>query len=592
MVSGQIGKGDAGKRQLGAVLMADVVGYSRLMSTDEFATHQRVGRYLEVFEEIGKNFGGALVETRGDSALVLFESAVSAVECAVEVQARFERFNADISEDKQICFRIGINAGEILRDHRGVHGDSVNIAARLESIADPGSIFVSADVYNFIRTRLRFGYEFIGSRTLKNIAEPVDVYRVRTEVDGATMAPSVHRSRHHQDHQTPTVPSVVVLPFRSMGSDDTASWLADGITEDITVSLSKFKNLFVISRNSAFMYRDKQIEPRQAAQQLGVRYVTQGSIRQSGNRLRISVELADTIADRTIWGEQYNRDLDDIFSLQDEITETVVGACTVQIEASERERAQRALPRDMAAYSYVLQGQQHIFRYTRNDNQQARHLYRSALETDARYPRALASLSRTLNRDWRYSWAEDPEGLLDKALYLAQTAVELDPSDARGYGELGFVHLYRKEHEASINAYRRARSLNPNDADLLSDMADALAHYGRSEESIELLERATRLNPFYPDQYLWHLGGAYYNLKRYEDVITTVQKMHNPIEGRRLLAASYAQLGRMTEAHEEARLLLEAHPNFSLEHWSKILPDRLEDETSHYVEGLRKAGLR
>jgi tetratricopeptide (TPR) repeat protein len=218
-------------------------------------------------------------------------------------------------------------------------------------------------------------------------------------------------------------------------------------------------------------------------------------------------------------------------------------------------------------------------------------LYESALNTDGRYARANAALSRTLNLDWRYSWTDDPDGILDTALDYAQDAVQLDPTDARGFGELGFVHLYRKEHDTAINAYERALALNPNDADLMSDMADALAHAGHSEDSIELLKRAMRLNPFYPDQYLWHLGGAYYNLNRYDDVIQTVQKMHNPTEGRRLLAASYAQLGQMDEAHEQAAKHFEAHPNFSLARWSKVLPDKLEEDVHHFVEGLRKAGF-
>ena len=583
---------DSSKRQLGAILFADVVGYSKLMSQDEIATHHSVGQSLELFEAKSAEYGGVILDQRGDSALVLFDSAVAAVELAVAIQEQFEKVNPDVAEERQIRFRIGINVGEVLRDQRGVHGDSVNIAARLESIADPGTIFISSAVHDLIRTKLSYGYEYVGSKVLKNIAEPIDVYRVRSEVDGATMAPSIRTHANKDKRLQPDIPSIVVLPFENQGSDNSGDWLAEGITEDITVNLSKFKNLFVISRNSAFLFRETQVQPQDAARQLGVRYVTQGRIRRAGNRIRISVELVDTDADRVIWGEQYNRNLDDIFTLQDEITETVVAASTVQIEASERERVRRALPRDLAAYGFLLQGQQLIFKYTRPDNHRAREFYRSALEADERYARAIAAISRTLNIDWRYSWSEDPDGLLDKALLLAQDAVQLDPTDARGYGELGFVHLYRKEHDASIDAYERARSLNPNDADLLSDMADALAHAGKSEESIELLNRAMRLNPFFPDQYLWHLGGAHYNLKQYDEVIKNVQKMHNPIEGRRLLAASYAQLGRLDEAREQARLLLEAHPNFSLDHWSSILPDRLEEETMHYVEGLKKAGLQ
>jgi tetratricopeptide (TPR) repeat protein len=239
----------------------------------------------------------------------------------------------------------------------------------------------------------------------------------------------------------------------------------------------------------------------------------------------------------------------------------------------------------------VLQGQQHIFRYRREENRLARQLYDSALALDPLYARAVAAKSRTINLDWRYGWSEAAEGALDEALALALRATELDESDARGFGELGYVHLYRREHDAAISAYRRARLLNPNDADLMSDMADALAHAGQSEEAVELLDRAMRLNPFYPDQYLWHLGGAYYNLHRYEEAIRAVESMQNITEGRRVLAASYAQLGRLEEARQHARKVVEAHPNFSVERWVRVLPDRLEADSAHFAEGLRRAGL-
>lgn len=579
------------RRRLGAILFADIVGYSRLMGDDELATHDSVNSLLDRFEAKCRSFEGQVLDERGDGVLALFDSAVNAVQFAVEVQKELAEENQALPEDRQIWFRIGVNIGEIIEDHRGVHGDSVNIAARLEGIAAPGGINITAALHEQIRTKLDYGYEFLGAQSLKNIREPVGVFRVRDEISGVTMAPSIRG--HGQGHrpEAPASPSVAVLPFANLGGEQGDSWFAEGITEDITINLSKFKNLFVIARNSAFLYKDKAVRPQDAARELGVRYVTQGAIRRAGDRVRITVELVDAENERTIWGERYDRNLDDIFAVQDEITETVVAASAVQIEATERNRARQGLPNDMAAYGYVLQGQQHIFKYTRNDNTTARVLYENALKADERYARANAALSRTLNLDWRYSWTTDPDHALDTALAYAQESVQLDPTDARGFGELGFVHLYRKEHDAAINAYERAVSLNPNDADLLSDMGDALAHAGQSEDAIGLLTRAMRLNPFYPDQYLWHLSGAYYNLKQYDEAVRAILKMHNPTEGRRLLAASYAQLGKLDEAREQAAKLMEAHPNFSLEHWSKILPDRHEEDVHHFVEGLRKAGL-
>ena len=561
------------------------------MGESEEVTYSALKEILKNLEASCQVLEGQVIEIRGDGVLALFDSATNAVRFAVEAQDAVERSNEPLPDDRKIKFRIGIHLGEILTDDRGIHGDSVNIAARLESAADPGRIFISSSVYEQVRNRLPFGYEFLGPITLKNVKEPVSVYCVRSEVKGVTMAPSLRSKEDRVDRRRPEIPSVAILPFEAPGGDESDSWFADGITEDITRNLSKFKNLFVIARGSAFFYKAKAVPPQQAARELGVRYITRGTVRRAGSRIRISVELIDVDADRTMWGERYDRNLDDIFAIQDEVTETIVAASAVLIEANERERMRQAAPSSLAAYGYVLKGQQHIFKYTRRDNHEAQMLYEQALKSDKRYARASAALSRTLNIDWRYSWSDEPENVLDTALSYAQNAIELDPTDARGFGELGFVHLYRKEHDSAISAYKRALSLNPNDADLLSDFADALAHAGSNDESIALLERAMRLNPYYPDQYLWHLGGAYYNLKAYDKVVDTILKMNNPTEGQRVLAASYAQLGLMDFAREIAAKHKAAHPNFSLKHWSTVVPDRLEEDTQHFVEGLKKAGF-
>lgn len=582
---------DTFRRRLGAVVFADVAGYTRLMGENEDVTYRALKELLVQLEASCQELEGQIIEVRGDGVLALFDSATNAVRFAVETQTAVEHQTAPLPEDKKIRFRIGVHLGEILTDRRGIHGDSVNIAARLESLADPGRILISAAVYDQIRNRLPFGYEFLGPQTLKNVKEPVAVYCVRSEIKGVTMAPSLRLGEDLASRVRPETPSVAILPFEAPGGEMSDSWFADGITEDITRNLSKFKNLFVIARGSAFFYKTKTVPPQQAARDLGVRYITRGAVRRAGGRIRISVELIDVDSERTIWAERYDRELDDIFAIQDEVTESIVAASAVLIEASERQRMSQVPPSNLAAYGYVLKGQQHIFKYTRRDNHEAQAFYEEALKADRRYARACAALSRTLNVDWRYSWSDKPENVLDTALSYAQNAIELDPTDARGFGELGFVHLYRKEHEAAISAYKRAMSLNPNDADLMSDFADALAHAGENAESIALLERAMRLNPYYPDQYLWHLGGAYYNLKEYGKVIDTIQKMNNPTEGQRLLAASYAQLGKMDFARDIAAKHKAAHPNFSLEHWSTVVPDRLEEDTQHFVEGLKKAGF-
>jgi TolB-like protein/Flp pilus assembly protein TadD len=561
------------------------------MGDDELGTWQTAKPAIRDLNELAQQHHGRVLQVRGDGLFLLFDSAVDAVRFGVQLQRQMRTLNEALSGDRQLWFRVGINLGEILVDEQEVSGDSINIAARIESVARPGHVCISASVYEQVRNKLTFGYEYLGAQYLKNVKEPVEVFQVHEDPASAKMTAGLRRPSRNAIQQQAKDLSVVVLPFRFQGSDQSESWFADGLTEDITTNLSRFHEFFVISRMSAYAFAARMRSPGDAVRELGVRYVVTGSVRKAGRHIRITIELLDAERGRNIWGEHYDRSLEDIFDVQDEITKLIVSATAVQIEASERERIRQLPPTDLRAYGYVLQGQQHIFRYTRHENQEARLLYEAALQVDPRYARALAAKSRTLNIDWRYNWTELRDQALELALELALGAVAADPTDARGFGELGFAHLYRKEHDAAISAYERALVLNPNDADLMSDMADALAHCHRSEEAIALLKNAMRLNPFYPDQYLWHLGGAFFNLQRYEDAIQTLHGMQNPTEGRRLLAASYGHLGRIEEARTEAAKVLQAHPDFSLDRWAAVQPDKDSSDVAHFVEGLRKAGF-
>jgi adenylate cyclase len=585
------GSQTAPKRRLGAILFADIVDYARLMGQDEIGTWQAVKERIETFNEHAEVYGGRVLQIRGDGLFLLFDSAVDAVSFAVDAQKRMKALNEDLPEDRRLWFRIGINLGEVLLGADDASGDSVNIAARIEALARPGSVCITAAVYDQVRNRLSFGYSYLGAQTLKNISEPVDTFQVHEDQAVGLMATGYRRQALWESADKGFKgPSVVVLPFRFLGSDPSESWFADGLTEDITTNLSRFHDLFVIARSSAYVFGEGASTPSKAARELGVRYAVTGSVRKVGPRIRVTIQLLDGEQERTVWGDQYNRQLDDLFDLQQEITEIIVSAVALKITASERERLGLHAPADLRAYGLVLQGQQHLFRYTPEDNHRARSFYDEALGLDPRYARALAAKSRTLNFDWRYQWI-DTESVLDTALQLALQAIDLDSTDARGFGELGFAYLWRKQHDAAISAYRRALTLNPNDADLMSEMADALAFSGQSEEAVELLHKAMRLNPFYPDEYLWNLGGAYYNLERYDEAIQAVSGMQNPREGYRVLAASYAQLGKMAEAQSYAAKVREAHPGFSLDHWAKVMPDRIEEKRLRFVEGLRKAGL-
>jgi len=582
------------KRRLVAIAVADVANFSSMMSVDEIGTSVAVNNRLDMFRNAIGAYFGEVKGSAGDSAFMIFESAIDAVSFAVEIQKRLAAKNEGLPTEQQVWFRFGINLGDVLIKGDEMTGESINIAARIEAFATPGRICISGAAYDHVSNKLHYGYEYLGGQNFKNIGKTIDVFQVHENPTSAAMTPGLRRnlagSTDYRESST-TEQSIVVLPFGFQGSDQNDQWFADGLTEDVTTSLSRFHEFFVIARGSAYVYGDRSKTPKQAAQELGVRYVVDGTVRKAGSRIRISLQLLDALQNRIIWGEQYNRDIEDFFDLQDEITQIIVSATAAQVEVSERERMRLLPPANLRAYGYVLQGQQHLFRYTKGDVREARGLYNFALESDSRYARAHAAKSRTYNLDWRYGWADKADSALDDALDLAQGAINLDASDARGFGELGFAHLYRKEHDLAINAYERAQKLNPNDADLISDMADALAHSGRSEEAIDLLHKAMRLNPFYPDQYIWHLGGAYFNLKRYEEAIQTIQKMQNPTEGRRLLAASYGHLGRTAEAKSEAAHVLKAHPNFSVDHWAAVQPDKYEEDVEHFLDGLKRAGL-
>ncbi|WP_308342249.1 adenylate/guanylate cyclase domain-containing protein [Roseobacter insulae] len=588
------GSGRGLRRRLVAIVFADVANFSSMMSVDEVGTTISVTNRLEKFRDAINSYSGEFKGSAGDNAFMLFESAVDAVTFAVEMQKILADENEGLPDDEKVWFRFGINLGEVLVSGDEITGESINIAARIEAFAAPGQVCISGAAYDHVCNKLKYGYEYLGGQDFKNIGRTIDVFQVHENPTTAAMTPGLRRNLENSAEfkERPIAnQSIVVLPFGFQGSDQDDQWFADGLTEDVTTNLSRFQEFFVIARGSANMFSDRSKSPAQAARELGVRYAVDGTVRKAGSRIRITLQLLDALQDRTIWGDQYNRNVEDIFDLQDEITQIIVSATAARIEATERERMRLLPPANLMAYGFVLKGHRHVLKYTQPEVRQARDLYEHAIGSDARYARAYAAKSRTFNLDWRYDWAEKPEIALDDALSFAREAIDLDESDARGFGELGFAHLYRKEHDAAINAYDRALKLNPNDADLMSDMADALAHMGRSEEAVELLHKAMRLNPFYPDQYIWHLGGAYFNLKRYEEAINTIQKMQNPTEGRRILAASYGHLGKLKEARAQAELVRQAHPNFSVDRWASVQPDKFEEDVQHFLDGLKRAGL-
>jgi TolB-like protein/DNA-binding winged helix-turn-helix (wHTH) protein/Tfp pilus assembly protein PilF len=474
---------------------------------------------------------------------------------------------------------------------------SSRITAVRHAIGDGG------ETQRLIRTLPRKGLRFVGEvreehpsnwngacllspRSFEKLEESVQVLAVdrptRAVEPPAGIAhpcPSL-KPMHH--------PSIAVLPLNNHSGDPTNDHLCGAIAEDVIESLSRFRSLRVIARHSAFRLRSRSA--RALSRSLGVDYLLSGSLRQSGKRVRIVVELIETVSEGVVWSDHFDIRADESFELRDEITGAVASRLAVRIDLAEG-RYESRHPSDTRTHGLVLCGQHLTLRFAKEANSQARRLFEEAITIAPSYGRAYSAMSRTHNLDWRYSWSPNPDRSLDLAVELARQAIQRDPLDARGYAELGYAHLYKKNHDESLTEYERALALNPNDADIIAEYADSLVYAGQPQKSIELLERAMRLNPHYPDWYLWYLADAYDCMGASGDVITAVHRMQNPAEGRRLLAANFAHLGRMEEARREASEVMRLHPEFSIGRWQQRPPYQDTAPLERFVEGLRKAGL-
>ncbi len=581
----------APNRQRAAILFADIHGYSRLMNKDELGTYQRVTRSISLIRSLIDDYGGQVVQTVGDGVLALFEEASDALRFAVEMQREFRNDVVWNSDGDPIAFRIGINEGEVLVGENGVQGHSVNIAARIQNIAKPGGICVSSKVRDSIGDASSLTMQSLGPRKLKNIAEPIEVFAI--EVNGSNDLPSIEIRTHEEPLPLePEQVSVAVLPLDDLSGDPRDQHLCKGITGDIITNLSRFRDLSVIAPHSANVIKQQHLSASQLNERLGIRYIMSGGLQRQGTRIRLRVELLEANTQHVLWAERFKGDLQDIFDFQDDVTDLIAARLAMHISDAERRRHLADNPPDLRAYGLILRGQDLSMQFRREANFHARRLFEQATEIDPSYGRSYAAMSRTFNEEWRYAWTDKPELALDKAIELAKRAIDYDAWDARAHGALGYAHLYRKEHDASLAAYKRALELNPNDADLLVEMGDALISTGDPDEAVNLINRSLNLNPFYPDWYLWSLGEAHFYGRRFEEAVQTLKGMRDQSEAHRLLASSYAHLGQPEEARRHAQQVLKAHPNFSLDHWSKVPPNKNAEQIEFFIAGLRKAGLK
>ena len=620
------------KRRLTAILSADAVEYSRLMGDDEEATIRTITEYRKIITEQVKQNDGRVVDSPGDNVFAEFASVVDALKCAVQTQSKITERNDNLPENREMKFRIGVNLGDIAEDGDRIYGDGVNVAARIESLAEPGGICISRTAYDQVKNKLELGYEYLGEHSVKNITEPVRVYKILTEPEavgkvigekrktrrGIALAIAlilligaggltgwylyIQQSKRIEPasiekmaYPLPDKPSIAVLPFVNMSDDPKQEYFSDGITENIITDLSKISAFFVISRSSTFAFKGKPVKIKQVAEELGVRYVLEGSVQKGSDKVRINAQLVDAITGHHLWAERYDRDLKDIFAVQDEITQKIVRTLRVEVTEVELERIGRIPTENLNAYESFYRGLEYYRRSSKSSNTQARQMFEKAIELDPRFSVAYVFLGHTYRREWLYRWSQDPQ-TMERAFELAQKAIELNDSSIYAYELLGYIYLLKdRQHEQAIAVADKVIALDPNYAGGYGLLAEILSFAGRPEEVIGLMEKAMRLNPRYPAIYLFWLGNAHYQMGRYDEAIaalnSAVIRKPNHLPTHLFLAASYVELGQKEEAQAEVAEILRISPDYrsgskSWAPWKdQTVPKRIR-------AALRKAGLK
>jgi adenylate cyclase len=621
------------------MLCADVFGYSRLMGEDEEATLRTLSSHRKLVDSLIEQHHGRFVNSAGDSVLAEFASVVNAVQCAVEIQTTLKSENANIPPERRMEFRIGVNLGDVIVDGEQIYGDGVNVAARLESLADPGGICISDTVHAQIKNKLGLTYEDLGAQSVKNIAEPIRVYRVMMEGGTTTRTTTKATQQPLRKHwrggvfslaglaliiavivlvqhlslrpptttasipptqspalPLPNIPSIAVLPFINMSGDREQEYFSDGITNDLITALSKGPDIFVIDRASTFTYKSKPVRVQDVSRELGVKYVLEGGVQKAGEKVRISVQLVDATTGADLWAEHYDRPMKDIFWLQDEIVRRIVTTLDLQLALWEKHGVLvRKSTDNLEAYDDVLRGIEYSFSSTKQGNERAREMYEKAIELDPKYAGAYAQLAWTYYSDWILQWSPDPHAL-DRVFDLAQQAVALDDSRPMGYILLNRVALYKRQYEQAISQIQRAIALDQNNAFAYFWLANTLALSGRPEDAIRVAEKAMRLDPRNRDSYLFLIGLAYTEMGKYADAVPAftknVARYPNNGTAHGLLIVDYTELGRDKEARAEAAEFIRISPQYSMEVFEKRTPFKDRPFRDRVLADMRKAGLK
>jgi len=586
-------------RKLAAILYADVAGYSRLTGDDEDATHRRLRDYLDLIAKTIDDHHGQVMHYAGDAVLAKFDAVVDALSSAVAVQEELKNQNSDLPDERKVQFRIGVNLGDVIEDRGDIYGDGVNVAARLENLADAGGICISESIRTAIGKKLDLVYESMGEQEVKNIEEPVRAYKVVLDSEEKTQVTAEHRPTL----ELPDKPSIAVLPFTNMSGDPEQEYFSDGITEDIITELSRFPVLFVIARHSSFAFKGEKVDIKEVGEKLGVQYVVEGSVRRAGNRVRITAQLIEAETGHHVWAERYDRELEDIFAVQDEVTRSIVAVLPGRVQEDVAERASRKPTDNMKAYEFMLQAKSIRDSFGAEDTARARRLFEKAIELDPRYSKAYMYLADTYLVD--ILLGIETEDAAEMQVQLTRKAASLDSNDLANQEQLGYAYITEGMWEDAGIQFDKTLSKIVNEAEQMLWCGYGLMMLGRPEEARDIVLEAMRLDPLHPHSYDWVLGQAYYFAKCYEDVIRVLmgETLLNSLAYGCLVGA-YAHLGRIDDARTALEsFVTERHREFSSRNivvegdtidtlaggYRKMW--RQEADWDHFADGLRKAGL-
>jgi adenylate cyclase len=574
------------ERRLAAIFAADVAGYSRLMERNEVETLHTLTAHRQIMDRLIAEHGGRIANTAGDSVLAEFPSAVDAVQCAIQVQEALTCANQNKVEEERLQFRIGIHVGDVMVRGRDLLGDGVNVAARLESLAEPGGVCISGTAQAFVRKVLFLTYTDLGPYSVKNIEEPIQVYHVTASTSSEDKQRTGKGATSSGDRLT-----IAVMPFVNLSDDPAQQYFSDGIAEDIITDLSHFHELVVRASSSSFGWRDRNVDGRQLRQELGVDYIVEGSVRRLGDRIRITAQLIDATSGDHLWSERFDRSQQDIFVVQDEIVRTIVATLVGRLQAAGVRRAKRKMPGNLAAYECVLRGRS-LPVVEPETEAEARRLYERAIELDPDYAQAHALLAYMLTLEWWWDMSLS-QSLLDEALELAKKAVALDQHDRLCHQILGYVYLHRKAFALAEQHKLRALELNPSDPEQIACMGILYAFLGRADEGVAWLEQAKRVDPYYDPAWWWNMVGvSHFVASRYEEALAAFSRSSTtPVWVNAYQAACCALLGQMDRARAYTAEVLHRRPDFSLTCLTAKEFFKRSDDTRRLTEGMRAAGL-